>query len=45
MKFIYIALSIIILLQSALCFDSPLEWTDPISGTKFDFSSLKKDPK
>lgn len=20
-------------------------WTDPVSGTKYDFSSLKKDPK
>ena len=21
------------------------DWTDPLSGTKYDFSSLKKDPK
>jgi len=26
--------------------DSPaLEWTDPTSGTKYDFSSLKRDPE
>jgi len=24
---------------------SPLDWTDPITGTKFDFSSLKKNPE
>ena len=21
------------------------EWTDPVSGTKYDFSSLKRDPE
>lgn len=25
--------------------DSQLEWTDPVSGTYYNFAALKKDPK
>jgi hypothetical protein len=24
---------------------SALDWTDPLTGTKYDFSSLKKNPE
>jgi hypothetical protein len=33
------------LLSLLLCTDPALEWTDPVSGTRYDFSALKKDPK
>jgi hypothetical protein len=28
-----------------LCDNSAFEWTDPASGTKYDFSSLKRNPE
>ena len=43
-----IKLSILVTIFSAfICthVDSPLEWTDPVSGTYYNFSSLKKDPR
>ena len=27
------------------CTEGPFDWTDPVSGTKYDYSALKRDPK
>jgi hypothetical protein len=46
MKIVYLLIAISLLNIEILCeATSPLDWTDPSSGTKYDFSSLKKDPK
>jgi hypothetical protein len=36
---------LIALFVFTVCEESQTEWTDPVSGTKYDFTSLKRDPK
>ena len=48
MKLLPLRLSVILsLLAGALMTNAPstTEWTDPTSSTKYDFATLKKDPK
>jgi hypothetical protein len=46
MKIVYLLITFSLFLSQAFCdVTSPLDWVDPVSGTKYDFSSLKKDPK
>jgi hypothetical protein len=45
---IFFQISVILALVSCATMTdltSTTDWTDPTSGTKYDFSSLKKDPK
>lgn len=38
-------LSILLTLSFNIYCDPATEWTDPVSGTKYDFGSLKRDPE
>jgi hypothetical protein len=38
-------LILLALFASQIVCDIATEWTDPVSGTKYDFTSLKKDVK
>ena len=46
MKILPISITLLCVFLLTNC-DSPTgtTWTDPVSGTKYDFSALKKDPK
>jgi len=45
-KELFLILIICSMFSIILCANEPnLEWTDPISGTYFNFSSLKKNPQ
>ena len=34
--------SLMLIMSGIICDNSALEWSDPSSGTKYDFSSLKR---
>ena len=37
--------SLMLIIGGIICDNSAFEWSDPTSGTKFDFSSLKRVPE
>lgn len=46
MKILRLLLTISVCLMAVRAnVSNPLEWTDPASGTKYDFSALKKSPE
>ncbi len=46
MKILRLILSLSLFSLIIKCQDlSPLDWTDPVSGTKYDFTSLKRNPE
>ena len=38
-------LLIVLIASLCQCNEGTFEWTDSVSGTKYDFSGLKRDPK
>jgi hypothetical protein len=45
MKTIRLLLLSALLILSITCNPSNTEWTDPVSGTKYDFTALRKSPE
>ena len=45
MKVVILSLIILLILNTINSQENPFTWTDPTSGTKYDFSSLKKSPE
>ncbi len=45
MKMKVFLFSLMLFISGIICQNNLFEWSDPVSGTKYDFSTLKRTPE